>query len=114
MEIIMDQHKQIKSIERVKEAEEKARLILDDAKRHRERKLREAGERARKMVEDAEIRANSMAEELLKKTERELELARKRKLEAAKGEARKISSRKIGKDKLEALADKVISEIMGA
>lgn len=114
MEIIMDQHKQIKSIEDIQKAEEKARLVLEQAKKQRDRNVLDSREKAKRIIEEGEASANAVAEELLKKTDKELDSVRKKRLAEAHEDAKKLKGKKIGKEKLESLADKVIKEIMGA
>jgi vacuolar-type H+-ATPase subunit H len=104
----------VKSIEKVQEAERKAGLILEEAKKDKERKLRQAGEKALRIADWADSAANRIGEEILKKSEQELGQLRKRKLGEAHRGAERIKRKRPGKMHLEKLAGHAVREIIGA
>ncbi|HIH50730.1 TPA: hypothetical protein HA291_04750, partial [Candidatus Micrarchaeota archaeon] len=58
-----EQGKAIKSIEKVQEAESAARLILDEAKREKEKRISDAEQKARRILDDSEVATNKAVED---------------------------------------------------
>ncbi len=117
MEIIMettDQKKHVKSIEEVQKAESGAQLVIEGARKRGETRLGAAEERARGIVDEAESEAISMSETILKKADAELDKLRKKRLEEAHKAADKIRRAKLGKRRMERLADDAVRKIIGA
>lgn len=112
MKIIMDS--QMKSIAKVQEAEGKAQLIIDEAKKQKEKKLHDAAEKAHNIADEAADAANALGEDILKNAEHELAELRKKKLEETHRTSSKLKKVKLSKQKLEKLADEFVKEIMGA
>lgn len=112
MKITMDS--QVKSIAKVQEAEGNAQLIVEGAKKLKERKVHDATDRAHRIADEAAEAANALDEDMLKKAEQELDKLRKKKLEEAHKSGSKLKKTKLSKQRLEKLADEFVKEIMGA
>ncbi|MGD0729107.1 MAG: hypothetical protein ABR981_03460 [Candidatus Micrarchaeaceae archaeon] len=110
----MDQERQIKSVEEVQEAETSAQLVVDNAKKLKEKMLLDAEDKARRIEDQSKEDANSLGEEILKKADHELAQLRKKRLDEVHRTAEKIRKKKLGKPTLEKLADQAIKEILGA
>ena len=109
----MDHEKPIKAIHEVREAEAEAQVIIESARKRKEKAISDANEKARKIIDDATGEANALSEEILKKLEGELAALKKRKLEEAKRNADKTRKSKVGRSRLEKLAAQAAKEIVG-
>ncbi len=109
-----EQEKAVKSIEKVQEAESTARLILDDAKKKKEKRISDAQLAALKILDDNEAATNKAVEALLKRAEDELAQLSKKKLADARKNAEKLRKAAPGRQKLEKFAAQAANEIIGA
>ncbi len=109
-----EQGKAIKSIEKVQEAESAARLILDEAKKEKEKRISDAEQKARRILDDSEVATNKAVEDILKKAEDELTQLRKRKIADARKAAEKLRKAKPARQKFERFAAEAAKEIIGA
>jgi vacuolar-type H+-ATPase subunit H len=109
-----EQERAVNSIEKVQEAEGAARLILDEAKKRKEKKISDAQLAALKIIEDSEAATNKEVEALLKKADDVLAQLSKKKLADAKRASDKLKKTAPGKQKLERFAAQAANEIVGA
>lgn len=109
-----EQGKAIKSIEEVQKAESTARLILDEARKRKEKLLLDADQAARRILDDSEAAADRAAEEILKKAEADIAKLRKKKLADARKAAERLRKAAPGRQKLEKFAAQAAKEIIGA
>lgn len=101
----------IDSIKGVQEAEQQARLILEEAKKRRDAKLADSEMAARKIIEEAEIKAAKDGEATLKKAEMEISELRKMRLAEVLKKADSIKKTKLGRRGVEKLAERVARNI---
>jgi vacuolar-type H+-ATPase subunit H len=106
--------KPLKAIEGVRDAEAGAQLILENARKRKEKAISDANAKAERIIDEASRDANALSEKMLAAAEKELAALRKRKLEVAKNSAAKIRKARLGRQRLEKLAAQVAKEIVGA
>ena len=111
--IIMDHQRRTRAIEEVQAAESTGQRLLDEAAKHKEKAIRDAEEMARKILEDAKTASDALGEEMLKKADGELAHLRKKRMEDASKDAARLRKVKPSTAKLERLADQAIKELMG-
>lgn len=104
----------VKAINEIQAAESEAKLILEAARKERERRLIEAQEKAKDILDQATSDANELTEEILKNADKEIEQLRKKHVESAKKTADKLKKASLGKAKMDKLAEQAVKEIIGA
>lgn len=111
--IIMEHRGRTRAIEEVQAAESSGKRLLDEATKNKNEAIRDAEGKARGIIEEAKAAANAISEDILKNTDTALGHLRKKRIGEAEKEAAKLKRKKLGKAKLDRLADQAIKEIIG-
>jgi vacuolar-type H+-ATPase subunit H len=113
MKIIMDQQKQIKSIEDVQEAETHATKALSSAMKEKEETIAQAKEKAAAMIADAINESRQKHDQTIKKFLTELEDKKKKALEKAAKDSKSIKSTHLSQQKGKDVVNKLVKIVLG-
>jgi F0F1-type ATP synthase membrane subunit b/b' len=113
MKIIMDQQKQIKSIEDVQEAEELAAKKLADAQKEKDRMIEQSKDKASAIVLDAIAKSKEEHESKVSKFTIELENEKKRAIEKALKESKSIGKKRLSDAKRAELVNSLVKVMVG-
>lgn len=107
--IIMDQqHKQLKSIEEVQEAETYATEKIVDAEKEKAMTIAEAREKAASIIADAISESRQKRDSALKRFTAELEEGKKKAIEKALKESKSIRARRLSLQKREEVVNRLV------
>lgn len=97
----------------VQDAEEKARLIVEAAKREKAARIQEAESKTKKIIDEAEADSDALEKETLKKTDSDIIQLRSKIISQAKDRAALLKKKKPTQEMLVSMAQQAIKEIMG-
>jgi vacuolar-type H+-ATPase subunit H len=113
MKIIMDKHKQIKSITEVQEAEAQAAKRVEDALKEKDRMIANARDKASSIISNAIEESKQNRDKEIKSFLAELEKRKKKDMETGVKASKSLKSRKLGEAKRKELAGRLARIILG-
>lgn len=100
-------------IRKVQEAEETAKLMLDNAAKKKVQRIADAKAKAAKLVQDAEMSTKGVREKAVSEATEQIEKEKKERIEAAREEAKKMSKVTIKKGSVKKIAERAVRRIVG-